>query len=223
MYKVHPVYDNYGCDPLTGEVFKISNNKQIGKGANSNKQYKVISISSSKGDKKTMSKHKFIYECCKGPVPDGYDIDHIDDDINNNKIDNLQVLTHQDNIKKSLKNRDYSKIKSNKGKGVIVHDITNKTSFKCKSAYDASQRTGVNTGIISMCCNQKPYVKGGYSGGIYYQFEYDPNPQPKQIVDKKAYRRDYYRNKYQNDPEFREKQKQACKARYQKKVIQPEQ
>ena len=51
---------------------------------------------------------RFIWKCSNGNISNGYVIDHIDNDKTNDKIENLQLLTHQQNCKKSAKNRDYS-------------------------------------------------------------------------------------------------------------------
>ena len=59
-----------------------------------------------------MSYHSFIYAWYKGEVPAGYDIDHIDGDTLNNELDNLQLLTHDENIKKRGKGQNqYTKNK----------------------------------------------------------------------------------------------------------------
>lgn len=47
-----------------------------------------------------MGYHSFLYAWYKGEVPAGYDVDHIDNNTLNNDIDNLQLLTHEENIKK---------------------------------------------------------------------------------------------------------------------------
>ena len=52
----------------------------------------------------TTSVHKMVWETFKGEVPVGYDVDHIDDDKLNNKLTNLQLLTHKDNIRKRDRN-----------------------------------------------------------------------------------------------------------------------
>ena len=44
--------------------------------------------------------HNIIYAWYKGEVPLGYEVDHIDGDSLNNKIDNLQLLTHEENLKR---------------------------------------------------------------------------------------------------------------------------
>ena len=44
--------------------------------------------------------HNVIYAWYKGEVPLGYEVDHIDGDSLNNKIDNLQLLTHEKNLQR---------------------------------------------------------------------------------------------------------------------------
>lgn len=55
--------------------------------------------------------HRIVYECFKGPIPKGQEINHIDGNPHNNNIDNLELVTHTDNCKKAYHNniRVYSK------------------------------------------------------------------------------------------------------------------
>ena len=43
--------------------------------------------------------HHLVWEAVNGPVPDGYDIHHVDGDTYNNAIDNLECLTHSDHAR----------------------------------------------------------------------------------------------------------------------------
>jgi len=45
--------------------------------------------------------HKIIYQTLVGDIPDGYEIDHIDDIRHHNNVDNLRLLTHSQNMKKA--------------------------------------------------------------------------------------------------------------------------
>ena len=45
--------------------------------------------------------HRIIYRTLVGEIPDGYEIDHIDDNRQNNSIDNLRLFTHSQNMKKA--------------------------------------------------------------------------------------------------------------------------
>ena len=49
---------------------------------------------------KPVGLHNVIYAWYKGEVPLGYDVDHIDNNPFNNNIDNLQLLTHEENLQK---------------------------------------------------------------------------------------------------------------------------
>lgn len=45
--------------------------------------------------------HKVIWLAWKGVIPDGYEIDHIDNNRENNALDNLQLLTKSENNRKA--------------------------------------------------------------------------------------------------------------------------
>jgi hypothetical protein len=45
--------------------------------------------------------HRIIYQTLVGDIPDGYEIDHIDNNRQNNSIDNLRIVTRSQNMKKA--------------------------------------------------------------------------------------------------------------------------
>ena len=45
--------------------------------------------------------HTVIWMAFNGSIPEGYEVDHIDNDRKNNKLSNLQILTKSENNKKS--------------------------------------------------------------------------------------------------------------------------
>lgn len=47
-----------------------------------------------------ISLSRLVYVWYKGDIPDGYVVDHIDNDSFNNKPDNLQILTIEENLTK---------------------------------------------------------------------------------------------------------------------------
>ena len=47
--------------------------------------------------------HRFIWECFNDLIPDGKVIDHINNDKTDNRLCNLQLMTQQENCKKSAK------------------------------------------------------------------------------------------------------------------------
>lgn len=48
----------------------------------------------------TISYAKYLWEKANGPIPYGYEVDHIDDDFTNDVLDNFQLLTKVENIQK---------------------------------------------------------------------------------------------------------------------------
>lgn len=44
--------------------------------------------------------HRVVWETFNGPVPEGYQIDHVNDDRFDNRLDNLQLLTVNENSNK---------------------------------------------------------------------------------------------------------------------------
>lgn len=56
----------------------------------------------------------FLYAWYKGEVPAGYDVDHINGDTFDNRLENLQLLTHEENIKKRSNPNNQYKILNKK-------------------------------------------------------------------------------------------------------------
>ena len=49
--------------------------------------------------------HRFEWECVKGVIPEGFVIDHCDSVKTNNQIENLQLLTLAENVRKVIENQ----------------------------------------------------------------------------------------------------------------------
>lgn len=57
-----------------------------------------------------VTESRLVYAYFIGDIPDNYDIDHIDNDPFNNKLNNLRLLTREENLKKRfLDNADNCK------------------------------------------------------------------------------------------------------------------
>ena len=60
------------------------------------------------GDRKLM--HRYVYEKEVGPIPEGYDIHHINEDKSDNRIENLECLSKADHTRLySPHNNQYTK------------------------------------------------------------------------------------------------------------------
>ena len=107
-------------DVWNGKVFY----KQKGRILKHNKDnygYSIVRLSNGK-NKKTIKVHKLVVMAFLGHIPCGMRlvVDHIDNDKNNNKLDNLQIITQRENVSKDKKN------KTSKYTGVSFVKKTNK-------------------------------------------------------------------------------------------------
>lgn len=72
--------------------------------------------------------HRAVWEVFNGPIPEGYDIDHIDGNPKNNNLDNLQAITHCENVKR--RKMDYSYTVNNFNRGTEKRSSTNNSESK---------------------------------------------------------------------------------------------
>lgn len=90
-----------------GKILNLERNTEL-KLSPSGNYYR---FNASYGLNKKFLVHRVVWECFNGEIPEGMDVDHIDGDPSNNALDNLQILSHSDNLKK--RNIDYSYTKDN--------------------------------------------------------------------------------------------------------------
>ena len=99
VYKVHPIYDLYAADS-DGNLINIIT-KVPHKWNKSNRGY--MKCRARKHGQKDYYVHRFIYECFNNVIPDGKEIDHINNIRDDNRLFNLQLLTPSENTKKLQK------------------------------------------------------------------------------------------------------------------------
>ena len=105
--------------------------------------------------------HRFEWECIKGVIPEGFVIDHIDS-VKKNKIQNLQLLTVSENIRKG------------NNKPIKSFNIKNKKQKNYESITSASLELDISFSIISNICRKVKYYKTVFSkkDGDRYSFEF---------------------------------------------------
>ena len=171
-YWIHPVYDDFGANKQ-GEVINIYRGIPR-KGSYINTGYLKATVSSSRNKKqKTVKVHRFVYECHNGIIPEGLVIDHINDKKDDNRLCNLQLMSQQQNCKKSAKNFDSSffAIRRNGKRVKAINLKTNKVSYY-KSLYSAQQYLGIDRSAISMCCRGIQKTSKSKNNGCRYKFEF---------------------------------------------------
>ena len=122
--------------------------------------------------------HRFVWECFNGLTPNGKVIDHINNNRQDNRLSNLQMMTQEENCKKSAQERDYTFVKDNhRNKKCVKASATNSNANEVSyynSLYAVQQHLQVNAGIVKMICDGVQYHKTGISkkDNHHYKFEY---------------------------------------------------
>ena len=175
VYKVHPVYNLYASDENGNIIHLVKQVPSTGKKPKSGYSFCMVRKHGQNGQKGYYV-HRFVYECFNGIIPDGKVIDHVNNIKDDNRLCNLQLMTQQENCKKSAKRRDYTFVaKNHQNKKCVkaTNSDTNEVSYY-NSLYAVHQDLGINAGIVKMVCEKINGCKTGISkiDNHSYKFEY---------------------------------------------------
>ena len=161
FYK-HPVFDNYAANK-NGEIINVKTGRII-RMSKSGSGYLKFSLSNKKKLEKTITyyNHRFVYEVFKGPIPKCLETDHMNGNKTDNRIKNLQLLTHQQNIEKS------------KNKPIISKNIETGEKRRFDSIKKAGIKLDISKNSISDICCKRKYNKTATSkiNGCKYTFKF---------------------------------------------------
>ena len=158
-YYKHPKFSNYAASK-DGDVINVKKNKVMSMIKNNcgylhfniyNKDLKKI---------KTNLQHRFVYEVFNGKIPSHLEIDHLNENKTDNRIKNLQLLTHKQNIEKS------------KNKPIISTNIKTGEEKRFKSLTKASKELNIFESNISAICKNKNKTATSKKDGCKYTFSY---------------------------------------------------
>ena len=91
--------------------------------------------------------HRFVYEVFKGQIPRFFEVHHINEIKSDNRIKNLQLLTHKQNFEKS------------NSKSIISIDIETGKERRFISIQAAAIELDVNASNISSICRKRKSCK----------------------------------------------------------------
>lgn len=86
-------FSDYEIYPNEGKIFSLKSNKFIG--AKNKKGYWQCSLYADDGIVWQTKVHRVVWIVCNGEIPQGYEVNHIDENKDNNSIDNLELVTHK--------------------------------------------------------------------------------------------------------------------------------
>lgn len=97
-------YDGYEISN-TGKIKSLKTNRLL-KPQKNNCGYLYILLTNSNKKVKINLIHRLVFDSFIG-IEDGLEINHLDEDKENNRLDNLELITHEDNLKKYRENHPF--------------------------------------------------------------------------------------------------------------------
>ena len=144
-YYKHQIFSDYAANK-DGDIYSLKRKKIINKNKDSNGYLFFIICNKKLEKQKFYYQHRFVYEVFCGPIPHGFEVDHIFPVKSDNRIKNLQLLTHKQNIEKS------------KNKAIISTCIKDGKERRFISIKKAAIELNISAGNISnICCKRKSY------------------------------------------------------------------
>ncbi len=126
--------------------------------AKTNNKYHQVHLSKN-GKTKYLSLSRCVWEAFNGPIPEGMEINHIDENTANNRLDNLNLLSHSQNINWGNRN---TKVAERLGKKVIQYDLQGNYISDYESVTKAGIAINRNFKSISDCATGKQKTAYGF-------------------------------------------------------------
>ena len=114
-------------------------------------------------NQKTCKIHKLVLETFVVNVNNKRTINHKNGIKHDNRLDNLEYMTHKENVQHAIRIGLISNEKNkNFRKKVLMLTLDNKPLLMFDSQAKAGEMTGINYRRISACCTNKEKTAGGY-------------------------------------------------------------
>ena len=145
-------YENYEISNL-GRVKSLNYHRtvkeQVLKPFKNNNGYLRVFLYEN-GKRKKYLIHRLVWEAFNGPIPEGYEVNHLSEDKMQNNLENLNLMSHKENMNFGTRNERTSKTLS---KPVIQYDLSGNVIKEYPSVIEVHRQTGYSQGHISSCCN----------------------------------------------------------------------
>ena len=171
VYKTHPIYTQYA---ISRDGYVIHIKKRVPyKGNESDMGYLIQTVYQiGRLKTKTARIHRLVWETFNGEIPIGKEIDHIDSDKKNNKLDNLQLLNHNANCKKAVKSKHDLKVRFKNRKCLKSINLTTKEVQYYFSLASAAKHLDINPSSIWKVCENIQKSALSKKDNCWYKFKY---------------------------------------------------
>lgn len=133
-----------------------------------------IGLCGNNGERKYPLVSRLVYQTFIGPIPEGLQVNHIDENPLNNRVDNLNLMTPKENtnwgtgierrsksLSETLKGK-YKYSENPNAKAIIQFTLDMEYIAEYPCAKYAIEKFGLNQSSLSMCLNDKTKSCGGY-------------------------------------------------------------
>lgn len=91
-----------------GKIFDTAENKLVKQYIHTN-GYKLVRVMNDSGKVENVGVHRLVYQAFYGIYPKHLEINHKDEDKSNNNVENLEAITHIENVNYGTRNERISK------------------------------------------------------------------------------------------------------------------
>lgn len=152
-------YSNYEIYPETGQIFNLKTLKFIG--SKHKNGYWFVNIKNDNNVYKHWSIHRLVWTVVNGEIPEGMEINHIDENTSNNSITNLSLVTHKENMRWGTVIERIARPQSHS----IIAFKNNKPIYYFRSIRQAQQKGFGQKEIVKT-------IKGDHKQHKGFQFKY---------------------------------------------------
>lgn len=147
-----PNFSNYVVLPNEGLAYSLKQHRYIG-AKNTKTGYWNCALYSDSGGIWNTSIHRVIWTAVNGPIPEGLQVNHLDENKSNNSIFNLNLMTAKENNNWATHNERIAKTKTN---GVTSKPVgafkDGELVMTFPSTREVQRQLGYNQGNIGKCC-----------------------------------------------------------------------
>ena len=106
--------------------------------------------------------HRLVWEAFNGPIPEGMEVNHVNECTWDNRLENLNLLTHKENINWGTGVRRSAKARSKMVEQYTLDGEHIMTWFSISGVEKELGHLGYDQGAISNCCQGKLKTHKGY-------------------------------------------------------------
>lgn len=146
-----------------GKIFSKSYNKNRYLKGDSTSGYLRVLLLCTDGKLHHFQLHRVIWYYFNGDIPEGMQVNHIDEDKSNNALSNLNLMTPEENVNWGTRNERITNAHFKDEKPILQIDKSTNEIIKIfSSRLEASKELHLNISHIHECCTGKRKTHGGY-------------------------------------------------------------